>query len=902
MIRKVIIDEFFNNQPERTFENDLKKYEVPVLNRIKRNDNENLIEIKSVSLDLGDFKNNVNLKTSVYNFELFVEKNSLLGKGYKVAVKKDNSFDKETFKIKVLKDKCIIFAGETEGVRRAIIYFEDILLTGNGYLTLGEILIKSKIKNRLARCFFAPINRPPKNLAELNDDIDYYPDAYLDRLMRDGVNSVWVYSDFDALVKSSYIKEFGNGSEERVAKLNSIIDKCARYGIKVYLFTIAPMSLNEFSLNKKYPDIAKKYPQVNGNNSRGPSGFCTYTEFGEGYLREAVEGLVKSAPKLGGIISITFGERVTHCGNTWPDLDGGWKNTCPHCADKSRMEIVTHTADIIKSSIDKINPNVEFISWTYAHRGQPFEVIKEYVEKCPENVIMLQNFEDDGRVEQLGKKRFALDYYLCYAGPSDMFAFTAKEAVKLNKQIYAKMQVCCSHELASVPYIPVPGIIYDKLVRAKNLGVTGVMESWLFGNYPCLMTKAVGLLSTNEEFASKRDFLLKLAGIYWKNIDVEKVVSAWEYFEKAYKLYPINVMFNYYGPMHDGVVWELSLIPKNFSLPRTWQTIDKTDGDRIGECLFAGHTIEEAITLCKDLCDNWSKGLNLLSETSAFNADFNEQISVAKALNILFKCGYNILLFYKLRDDLGYGVGESDKTLNKIKNIVLEEIKNSEEMIILCQNDNRLGYHSEAEGYKFFPEKIKNRIVSLNRLLENELPIVEQRIKSGQSALSYYDGDDDSVKSLYADKNCLSSAEWAYLDDGISKFRMAVNDKIEIEIFSEKEQNFCINTEFRLMFPDATMVVKSNGDLKMSIEAKSHQSVLDEKIEEEQNKWKVTCLSNSGNTHLLLSADKDKTNFVRLPFKFLIKTFDGASWCVDPMPCYTLGKDSLSPGDFGWIK
>ena len=57
----------------------------------------------------------------------------------------------------------------------------------------------------------------------------------------------------------------------------------------------------------------------------------------------------------------------------------------------------------------------------------------------------MQNFEDNGREYQLGKKRCAMDYWLSYVGPSEMFKFTADTARRFEKKLYAKMQVCCSH-------------------------------------------------------------------------------------------------------------------------------------------------------------------------------------------------------------------------------------------------------------------------------------------------------------------------------------------------------------------------------------------------------------------------------------------------------------------------
>ena len=70
--------------------------------------------------------------------------------------------------------------------------------------------------------------------------------------------------------------------------------------------------------------------------------------------------------------------------------------------------------------------------------------------------------------------------------------------------MFAKMQVCCSHEIASVPYIPTPGIIFKKFAAAHALGVTGVMECWYFGNYPSLMSKAAGELAFENDFSDEQ--------------------------------------------------------------------------------------------------------------------------------------------------------------------------------------------------------------------------------------------------------------------------------------------------------------------------------------------------------------------------------------------------------------
>ena len=95
------------------------------------------------------------------------------------------------------------------------------------------------LKNRISRCFFGPIKRPPFNRDELADGIDYYPDEYLKRLAREGVNGLWLTGELRELTRTSYT-EAEPLAERRLAKLNRTVEKCAKYGIKTWLFMIEP--------------------------------------------------------------------------------------------------------------------------------------------------------------------------------------------------------------------------------------------------------------------------------------------------------------------------------------------------------------------------------------------------------------------------------------------------------------------------------------------------------------------------------------------------------------------------------------------------------------------------------------------------------------------------------------
>ncbi len=901
------------------------------------------------------------LTTACSDFRRFLDIYGLTGDRFRISAEYGKTECFEEYRIDTGINGTKITAADTEGVRRALVWIEDEYRRQNGpYLPAGVIVRRPRIKARITRCFFSPINRPPKYGDELSDDIDYYPDEYLNRLAHDGANGVWIYSRFSDLVPSSYITEYGSGHEARIDKLNRVIRKCMRYGIKVYLFAIEPYAFTD-------PDMIGKYPQVLGNKAsgRGRYAFCTNTEFGKAYCEEAMRRLFDSAPKLGGFIGITMGERLTACASGMPSTD------CPHCGEMTLGQVLAQSVDALRAGMrSPVARDADFISWTYGHRYWDHESIREYVRHSPDDVCLQQNFEDMGYKKQLGKVRQGIDYWLSYTGPSELFRITAVEARKHSKRMFAKMQVCCSHEIASVPYIPVPGILYDKYERACRYGVDGIMQCWYFGNYPSLMSKAAGELAfVTVSYApsgfcgvgkcGKDKFLLNLAGITWGQGKAGAVVRAWKEFEKGYSQYPLNVMFSYYGPMHDGPVWELQLKPKNFSLPRTWQTLDPTDGDRIGEAMMNGHTLEEALTLVKRMARYWRKGVAAIEAAatagsagsgsgSEDNEDIAEQISIARTLLVLTESGRNILEFYKLRDDIGRmsaldfyadnnrqrlqergcNINEYMKCLIRMKGIVFSEIKNSRELSVLCRNDLRLGYHSEGEGFKFFPAKLEHRIRQLESLIVTEFPEVEERINAGLPPLEYYCGVEEGAKHCRMEGEAGKvGSSWEVLSDGSSAFRAAYDsDNIYFILFSPARHSFILTAEFRLMWPEQTMIISPDGGVKLGGTARLHGSVFGSEEVRILSAWKAedarraptvghfgeinlpggidggASTKKRDYTCLFVTVDRKGAGWVEnVPFKLRIATSGGALWCIEKDPVRTLGKPEMSPGEFGFI-
>lgn len=816
------------------------------------------------------------LETAYDDFNLFLKVFEIGGEVYPVKTQFAETSCFEEYTITISSDGVTVLAADTEGIRRGLVHLEDLITESEASaLKPQTITRKPVIKTRITRSFFSPTNRPPFNIDELSNDVDYYPDEYLNRIAHDGNNGVWIYTHFSKLLKSDVITEFGTESEIQLKKLNSVVAKCKRYGIKVYVFAIEPFSLGK--------DLLPKYSDMTGvpGWAEGQFTLCTRTERGRRYIVEAVERLFRAVPDLGGFIDITAGERVTSC----PSVDNF--KACPRCGKYSRGENLSYTIDLIREGMRRAGTNAEFISWTYGHREWSSKDIEEYVKTAPDDVCLMQNFGDFGFDHQLGKPRMAIDYWLSYVGPAERFVETAEAANKYNKHIYAKMQICNSHEVASVPYLPVPERIFEKYKQAFKYNVEGVVQCWYIGNYPSVMSKAAGELSFCTDFSDKDGFLEYLAGICYGKSKAKTVAKAWKLFSEGYQNFPTNIMFSYYGPMHDGVTWELSLLPKDKQLPRSWWVIDPTYGDRIGEALQCGHTLDEAIFLCEEMCRKWKEGLDTLPKDAV-----GEMTTVAEALYILFSSGTNILKFYDLRQKLGYRQGDASLLLGKMREIVLLEIENSKAMIPLCEADNRLGYHSEAVAFKFFARPLNFRISSLQKLLETEFPLVEKRIAEGKAPLSFYTAEDKEGYRMMP----FEHDTWEKVGEK-GAFRAFYDDEnLYLDLNCPDDTRVMFRFEYNLMWPAAMVDVK-NGIAKIEDWHKQHHSIFGETLERETAKYSSAKMPFG--TRVIINRERAGWT-ENTPIRLAI-SIDGEKWITREGLVHPLAFGPFVSGEFGWL-
>ncbi|OQA83258.1 MAG: hypothetical protein BWY31_02931 [Lentisphaerae bacterium ADurb.Bin242] len=613
----------------------------------------------------------------------------------------------ESYDIVISERGIDVQAGDSEGIRRALYHLEDLFLSADApYLKKGTLSRKPWLKNRISRCFFSPIKRAPHFRDELADKFDYYPEAYLERLASEGINGLWITVEWKELASTSFTKPSA-GTERRLAKLRSVADRCLEYGIRIFVFCIEPAAFAPDS------SFLKKHPEFGGCEVFGKRAFCLKSAHALQYIRESVGSIFQAIPKLGGMINISHGERPTTCLSSCPctqDVSPACRGNCGF----SNADLWKRAVEAMRDGMKEFSPDADLISWLYMPEGKKrAEWVFTLARNIPEGVILQYNFESNINAVQLGKIRNGGDYWLSQAGPSADFEKMAFPAKEHRSGLSAKLQVGCSHEVATVPIVPVPGILYRKYRKMREMNVRHVMQCWYFGNYPGLMNKAAGHLAFEEFAGTETDFLRELARPVWGSA-TETAVEAWTLFADAYGNYPLSNMFQYYGPAHAGTVWEWQFDFRLKPLAPTWHPSDSHDGDAIGECLRE-HSLGEAVILTRTLSEKWTEGVRKLTravQSLPFGRAREKSLDLARALEVQFASVARVLQFYELRSRF------ASEMLPFMRILVSEEIAGRKALAELCARDSSLGFHSEAEGYLYSREMLSASIPSMEKLLE----------------------------------------------------------------------------------------------------------------------------------------------------------------------------------------
>ena len=679
--------------------------------------------------------------------------------------------DVESYRIEVEADAVRIVSGDDAGIRRAVYRLEDRLLSSSSAsLPIGSETRRSWLKTRFSRSFFAPVNRFPLYTDELMDDVDYYPDGFLDRIAHEGVNALWITVRLREVTSTSFTPA-APGTDRRIAKLRRVAAKLRRYGIGLWVFAIEPHAVKkgDAHFDPRTDPLFKAHPEW----FRGPPDgsmyvMCPREEGVRKYLEETMADLFRRAPEIVGYVNISYGERSTTClsrmlatpGNG-QDALSRLKNTCPGCAAEPPWKMHEKVASSIIRGIRSVKPEGRYITWFYIPHTSPerHSWIYEVPKHLPDGVTMMFNFESGFEEDQLGKMRCGGDYWLVHPGPSEIYRKMAAAGCR-----GAKIQTGCAFELGTIPYIPIPGLLYRKYRSMHELGADTVMQCWLIGSSPGTQNTAAGELAFEDFSDGEEDFLRRLAAPVWGG-HAEKVAGIWKAYSDAFANYPISCRFQYFSPFNEGVCWALHPDVDLEPLTPSWKPDFPPCGDTAGEALDA-HTMEEALILTgrmKDLPD--------ISDLPENTLERQREKGVLRAAALHCRSAYNALSFYRARAEAvacSRVRGEHEKALThlgEMSRVIKEERLTALEMKRLSSEDDRLGYHAEAEMHRYFPAAFDWRIRRLDR--------AEKRIGEITAALSSGRAYPESERERTAERCAVGGEE---IVSGKVSWRLAESD------------------------------------------------------------------------------------------------------------------------------
>jgi hypothetical protein len=191
-------------------------------------------------------------------------------------------------------------------------------------------------------------------------------------------------------------------------------------------------------------------------------------------------------------------------------------------------------------------------------------------------------------------------------------------------------------------------------------------------------------------------------------------------------------------------------------------------------------------------------------------------ITLYKAIGLQIRSSRNNFNFYDLREKLPF-MEKSEKLaiLDKMKAIVWEEIENCMTMRLFCLKDPRLGFHSEAEGYKFFPAKLEWRANLLRELLKNDFPAVTSDIESNKDIFPEYTG--VAVKGKFYE--CAKSETGAFaekFDDNTTSWKSWNDGKniyFEVKYLTNEQECIKLEIEPRRLWPVIRFEIHPDGKI-----------------------------------------------------------------------------------------
>ncbi len=515
-----------------------------------------------------------------------------------------------------------------------------------------------------------------------------FPDEMLKAYQNLGVTGVWTQAVLSKIAPHPFEPSLSEGYEKRMEGINYLIEKLARYHLKLYLYINEPRTLPK-SLIAEHPDI------WGHQFDNGEVALCMQVPKVQQYLKESIAYVVRNAKGLGGFFTITASENPTNClyaSVASPDF----QTNCPRCKDKTAAETYALVNRLIKEAVDSVDPSVRVIAYAWSWK----EVSNDVLEHLPKGISVARVSEEACGKNIGGVDVSVLDYSISIEGPSNITKEFLKNVKEHNMEAIAKLQLNNTWELATVPYIPAFEKYYRHVRRYLEEGfVSGFMYTWTLGGYPSPVFEMI------RTMCQRKDTIPSLTEIYeriFAGADIDKVSKVLHIFSEAFDKYPFHITSAYLGPQHAGPSNLMFAQSTGWTATMTCYPYDDLEGWR---SVFPAEVYIEQL---RKMAEEWKVGLDLLKTMDlSSNKYLPELYDTAEGCYLNFQSMYNQSLYvHKLRDAGNYG------------DLLKQETELAYSLMNLMARNATIGYEA-ANHYFYAKSNVMEKIVNCAYLKEN---------------------------------------------------------------------------------------------------------------------------------------------------------------------------------------
>lgn len=591
--------------------------------------------------------------------------------------------EEEYHEIAISENNIQISTSSPIGVLRALTYLEDLAKTAGG------LYFKKKTYKRTPKFgtrFIYSYSGLYGNM--LDEDIELsYPDELLYKYAKLGVNGIWGQGILYRLSEFPYDPSLSEGFEMRRERLRQLVQKTKKFGIKVYFYLNEPRSMPE--------KFFEKYPEIRGHADVrffiGQVAMCTSHPDVQTYLKNAVQSLCEAVPDIGGFFTITSSENLTNCYSRVLDKE----TNCPVCKERLTADIISEINNKIAEGAHAVNPKIRVIAWTWGWvgRNMDFAETAKCVEKTDKSITIMCTSEEAKAYTVGGCSGNVRDYSMSIIGPGERSQSVWKAAREKGYRIGAKVQVNCTWECSSVPFIPVQGNVQKHMENLSQEGVRDILLSWTVGGYPSDNLKLI-----SSFFFDNNEDVDVYKVLYGQESERAKEASAC--FGEAFREFPFSVKTLYKGPQNGGPSNLLYLNATGLDATMTCYSYDDLEHWFDREI----YPFDVFVNQWSLMCKKWEAGLDLLKDIPL--CDF---VDVAGACYDIFKSSLNQILFVSARNQNDRG--KMLKILSSEKECALDLYK------IMLRNPC-IGYEA-ANHYFYNRTQLLEKILNCANIAEN---------------------------------------------------------------------------------------------------------------------------------------------------------------------------------------